>query len=67
MFEFSNALRVADIADLPPWDVEKLVAVLDINSDGNINLPELDIALLNIRNTLGIEFIPFDGEEAEEI
>ena len=66
MFEFSNALRVADIADLPPWDIEKLVKVMDINSDGRINLPELDIALLNIRNTLGIEFIPFEEESAEE-
>jgi len=26
----------------------------------------LDIALLNIRNTLGIEFIPYEEEEAEE-
>ena len=64
LFELSNALRVADIADLPPWDIGKLVAVMDINSDGKINLPELDIALLNIRNTLGIEFIPYE-EEAE--
>jgi hypothetical protein len=67
LFEFSNALRVADIADLPPWDIGKLVAVMDINSDGKINLPELDIALLNIRNTLGIEFIPYEEEaEAED-
>ena len=66
MFEFANALRVADIADLPPWDIENLVKVMDINSDGRINLPELDIALLNIRNTLGIEFIPYEAEEATE-
>ena len=66
MFEFSNALRVADIADLPPWDIERLVGVMDINSDGRINLPELDIALLNIRHTLGIEFIPYEEEAAEE-
>ena len=65
MFEFANALRVADIADLPPWDIENLVKVMDINSDGRINLPELDIALLNIRNTLGIEFVPYE-EESEE-
>lgn len=64
MFEFANALRVGEIADLPPWDIEKLVKVMDINSDGKINLPELDIALMTIRNTLGIEFIPY--EEAEE-
>ena len=66
MFEFANALRVADIADLPPWDIENLVKVIDINSDGRINLPELDIALLNIRNTLGIEFVPYE-EESEEV
>ena len=66
MFEFANALRVADIADLPPWDIENLVKVMDINSDGRINLPELDIALLNIRNTLGIEFVPYE-EESEEV
>ena len=67
MFEFSNALRVADIADLPPWDIEVLVKSMDINSDGRINLPELDIALLNIRNTLGIEFVPYEEESGEEV
>jgi len=66
LFEFSNALKVADIADLPPWDIERLVGVMDINSDGKINLPELDIALLNIRNKLGIEFIPYEEEADEE-
>ena len=49
MFEFANALRVADIADLPPWSIEDLVKVMDINSDGRINLPELDISLMKIR------------------
>ena len=66
MFEFSNALRVGEIANLPPWDIEKLVKVMDINSDGNINLPELDIALMNIRNTLGIEFIPYEDESDDQ-
>ena len=66
MFELANALRVADIADLPPWDVENLVKIMDINSDGRINLPELDLALLEIRNTLGIEFIPY-VEESEDV
>ncbi len=66
MFEFANALRVAEIADLPPWDIESLVKIMDINSDGRINLPELDIALLNIRNTLGIEFVPYEGEDVQE-
>jgi hypothetical protein len=66
MFEFSNALSVADIADLPPWDISKLVEVMDINGDGRLNLPELDIALMNIRNTLGIEFIAFESPEEVE-
>ena len=39
---------------------------MDINSDGRINLPELDIALLNIRNTLGIEFVPYEEEPSQE-
>jgi hypothetical protein len=37
---------------------------MDINGDGRLNLPELDIALLNIRNTLGIEFIANEAPEA---
>ena len=49
-----------------PWDIEELVKLMDINSDGRINLPELDIALLNIRNTLGIEFVPYEEESSEE-
>ena len=39
---------------------------MDINSDGRINLPELDITLMNIRTTLGIEFIPYVEESEEE-
>ena len=66
MFEFANALRAAEIANLPPWEIEELVKVMDINSDGRINLPELDITLLNIRNALGIEFIPYVEEEVED-
>ena len=65
MVELANALRAAEIANLPPWEIEDLVKVMDINSDGRINLPELDITLLNIRNTLGIEFIPYVEEEPE--
>ena len=67
MVEFANAMRAAEIANLPPWEIEDLVKVMDINSDGRINLPELDIALLNIRNALGIEFIPYVEEEKPEV
>ena len=66
MLEFANAIRAAEIANLPPWEIEELVKVMDINSDGRINLPELDITLLNIRNALGIEFIPYVEEEVED-
>ena len=66
MVEFANALRAAEIANLPPWEIEELVKLMDINSDGRINLPDLDIALLNIRNALGIEFIPYVEEEKPE-
>ena len=66
MVEFANALRQAEIANLPPWEIEELVKIMDINQDGRINLPELDIMLLRIQNTLGIDFVPYVEEETEE-
>ena len=66
MFELANALRQAEIANLPPWEIEELVKIMDINADGRINLPELDITLLKIQNTLGIDFVPYVEEETEE-
>ena len=66
MVEFANALRQAEIANLPPWEIEELVKIMDINEDGRINLPELDIMLLKIQNTLGIDFVPYVEEEADE-
>ena len=66
MVEFANALRQAEIANLPPWEIEELVKIMDINDDGRINLPELDIMLLKIQNTLGIDFVPYVEEETEE-
>ena len=66
MVEFANALRQAEIANLPPWEIEELVKIMDINEDGRINLPELDIMLLKIQNTLGIDFVPYVEEDAEE-
>ena len=66
MVEFANALRQAEIANLPPWEIEELVKIMDINEDGRINLPELDIMLLKIQNTLGIDFVPYVEEETEE-
>ena len=66
MVEFANALRASELANLPPWEIEDLVKLMDINEDGRINLPELDIALLNIRTALGIEFVPYVEEEIPE-
>ena len=66
MVELANALRQSEIANLPPWEIEELVKIMDINSDGRINLPELDIMLTKIQNTLGIEFVPYVEEAQEE-
>ena len=64
--ELADALRTAEIANLPPWEIEELVKVMDINSDGQINLPELDLMVITIRNSLGIEFTPYDEKESAE-
>ncbi len=49
-YEFQMALKETGIADLPPWETSSLVAVIDADNDGQINLPELDIAIAKIRN-----------------
>ncbi len=66
MFELGNALKVGKVADLPPWDMEKLVKEMDINKDGSIDLPELDILLIMIRKKHNIEFVEFVPEVEEE-
>ncbi|DAC32427.1 MAG TPA: hypothetical protein HA356_03000, partial [Candidatus Poseidoniaceae archaeon] len=48
-YEFQQALKSANVADLPPWDVGPLVQAMDLDGDGKINLPELDISLTMIR------------------
>lgn len=45
--EFQIALSKAEIANLPPWDIDVLVSQMDLNGDGKLDLPELDIALLS--------------------
>mgnify|MGYP006259943505 FL=1 len=49
-YELQQALRSADIADLPPWDIEKLMELIDFDGDGRVNLPELDITIGRIRS-----------------
>jgi hypothetical protein len=53
-FEFQRALKNADIANLPPWEMGALVEAVDLDGDGKINLPELDIALTSIRASQGV-------------
>jgi hypothetical protein len=52
-FEFQRALKSADIANLPPWEMGALLEAVDLDGDGKINLPELDIALTTIRTKQG--------------
>ena len=59
-FEFQQALKNSDVGDFPPWEIDGLVAAIDLNGDGKINLPELDISLARI----GAELLP--AEEADE-
>jgi len=56
--EFQLALSKAEIANLPPWDIDVLVSQMDLNGDGKLDLPELDIALLSCQ-------IPRSKEEAD--
>lgn len=65
-FELQRALKAADIANLPPWDMGALVAAVDLDGDGMINLPELDIALAQIRSDNGIEVASKKEEAVEE-
>ena len=58
--EFQIALSKAKIANLPPWDIDALVSQMDLNGDGKLDLPELDIALLSIEAAK-------PEEEAEEV
>ena len=51
-FEFQKALVKANIANLPPWEMPRLVAAVDLDGDGLLNLPELDIMLAKIRTEI---------------
>jgi len=49
--EIEQALKSANIKDLPPWNMAKFLAAIDLNRDGKINLPELDIAIASINSS----------------
>ena len=46
--EFQLALKNTNIGNLPPWDIDALVSQMDLNSDGKLDLPELDIAISSL-------------------
>ena len=47
--EIESAMKNADIPDMPPLNMAKFLAAIDLNRDGKINLPELDLAIGTIR------------------
>jgi V/A-type H+-transporting ATPase subunit I len=49
--EIESAMKLADIGELPPWNMAKFLAAIDLNKDGKINLPELDIAISGISSS----------------
>jgi V/A-type H+-transporting ATPase subunit I len=49
--EIESAMKSADIRDIPPWNMAKFLAAIDLNKDGKINLPELDIAISGISSS----------------
>jgi NADH:ubiquinone oxidoreductase subunit 5 (subunit L)/multisubunit Na+/H+ antiporter MnhA subunit len=44
-YEFQRALKDANIADLPPWEMQRLMKALDMDGNGRINVPELELTL----------------------
>ena len=61
-FEFQQALKNSNVGDFPPWEIDGLVAAIDIDGDGRINLPELDISLARI----AAQIYPSDSEDAAD-
>ena len=60
--EIEQALKSANIKDLPPWNMAKFLAAIDLNKDGKINLPELDIALSSINSSDSHSSDEHDGD-----
>ena len=61
-FEFQQALKTSDVGDYPPWELDGLLSAIDLDNDGKINLPELDIALAQI----AAKYAPSEQDEPPE-
>ena len=61
-FEFQQALKTSDVGDYPPWELDGLLSAIDLDNDGKINLPELDIALAQI----AAKYAPSEQDESPE-
>ena len=61
--EIESAMKKADIPDMPPLNMAKFLAAIDLNRDGKINLPELDLAIGTIR--VGKHHLSEHHDEAE--
>lgn len=53
-FELREGLANMEIAKLAPWDMDVLVKEIDLDGDSMINLPELDILIQKIINSLNV-------------
>ena len=65
-YEFQQALAKTDAGEYPPWEIESLVAAIDLDKDGKINLPELDISLARIASQMLPDETDSETQEAEE-
>ena len=65
-YEFQQALAKTDAGEYPPWEIEGLVAAIDLDKDGKINLPELDISLARIASQMLPDETDSETQEAEE-
>ena len=61
-FEFQQALKTSDVGDYPPWELDGLLSAIDLDNDGKINLPELDIALAQI----AAKYAPSEQDKSPE-